>query len=115
MYWRMSRALTTRKPAPSRSRTGCTFTSGIEPRSAPFFASAFLGLAGQVRIEAVAAARLVEPRRADQHAIAADDQPLGVIRGIAADHADRQRLGDVLGDGQELRHRLEGSTEIVLV
>ncbi len=33
----------------------------------------------------------------------------------AADHADGERLGDVLGDRQQLRHRLERLAEIVLV
>ena len=34
---------------------------------------------------------------------------------VAADHANGQRLGDVLRDGQQLRHRLERTTEIVLI
>ena len=62
-----------------------------------------------------AAPRLVGALRANQDALAARDQPLCVIGGGAAHHADRQRLGDVLGDRQELRHRLERLAEIVLI
>src|SRR5262245_27902542 len=67
------------------------------------------------RIETVAAARLVGSLRTDEDALAARDQPLRVIRGRTADHADRERLGDVLGDRQQLRNRLEGLAEIILI
>ena len=69
----------------------------------------------QRRIETVPAARLVGALRAQQHAVGAVHQPLRVIGGIAAHHADRARLGDVLGDRQQLRHRLERLAEIILV
>ena len=42
-------------------------------------------------------------------------EPLRVVGRVAAHHADRQRLGDVLGDRQQLRHRLERLAEVVLV
>ena len=61
------------------------------------------------------AARLVRPLRADEHALAARDEPLRVVGGGAADHADGQRLGDVFGDREQLRHRLERLAEIILV
>ena len=67
------------------------------------------------RIEAAPAARLVEARGADQHAVAAGDQPLRVVGRVAADHADGVGLGDVLGDRQQLRHRLERLAQVVLV
>ena len=63
----------------------------------------------------MAAARFVDAGRADQHAVAAGDEPLRVIRGIAADDADGERLGDVFGNRQKLRHRLERPAEVVLV
>jgi hypothetical protein len=38
-----------------------------------------------------------------------------VVRRIAADDADGESLGDVLGDGQQLRHRLERPAEVILI
>jgi hypothetical protein len=38
-----------------------------------------------------------------------------MVRRIAADHADGERLGDVLGNRQQLRHRLERTAEVVLI
>ena len=69
----------------------------------------------QRRIEAVAAARFVNAARTDQHAIAAGDEPLCVIRRVTADDADGERLGDVLGDRQQLRHRLERASKEILI
>jgi len=69
----------------------------------------------QRRIEADAAARLVRALRAEQHAVTTRDQALRVVGGIAAHHADRERLGDVLGNRQQLRHRFERLAEIILV
>jgi len=63
----------------------------------------------------VTAARFVHPGGADQHAVAAGDQPLRVVRRIAADDADGQRLGDVFGNREELRHRLERTAQVVLI
>src|SRR5689334_12613773 len=48
------------------------------------------------RVETDAAAGLVDALRPQQHAVAARHEALRVIRGIAADHADCMRLGDVL-------------------
>ena len=69
----------------------------------------------EARIEAAAAARLVSALRADEHALAAGDKALRVIGRGAAHHADGQGLGDVFGDGEELRHRLERLSEVVLI
>ena len=73
------------------------------------------GRAGEQRVEASAAARLVGPLGAKEHAILAGHEPLGVIGRIAAHHADRQRLGDVFGDREELWHRLERLAQVVLI
>src|SRR5438105_5079087 len=70
---------------------------------------------GERRIEAMPAARFVDAAGADEHAVGAGDEPLRVVRGVAADDADRERLGDVFRDGQELRHRLERPAQIVLI
>jgi hypothetical protein len=53
--------------------------------------------------------------RTEQHAVAARHQTLRVVGRIPADHADRQCLGDVLGNRKQLRHRLERLAEIILV
>ena len=76
-----------------------------------------VGLVGdrQRGIETVSAARFVEAAIADQHAVAAGHEALRMVRRIAADHADGERLGDVLRDGQQLRHRIERPSEVVLV
>ncbi len=63
----------------------------------------------------MATARFVHAGRADEHAIRAAHQALRVVGGIAADDAYGQRLRDVFGNGEQLRHRFEGPTEIVLV
>ena len=63
----------------------------------------------------MAAARFVDAARADKHPVAAGDEALRMIRRIATHDADRERLGDVLGDRQQLRHRLEWSAQEVLV
>src|SRR5689334_4126951 len=99
-----------RKPAPSKMSVPVT-------RSTARFYKTFLFLfdVREGGVEAVPAARLVEPARANQHAFAARDQPLGMVRGIAANHADRECLRDVFGDGQQLRHRLERPPEVILV
>src|ERR1051326_2162290 len=57
----------------------------------------------------------VGARGTDEDAFAAGDEALRVVGGSAADHADRERLGDVLGDREQLRHRLERLAEIILV
>ena len=38
-----------------------------------------------------------------------------MVGGVAADHADGQRLGDVFRDSEQLGHRLERLAEIVLI
>src|SRR5450756_1376461 len=70
---------------------------------------------GQCRVEAAAAAGLVGPLCANQDAVLARDKALRVVCRIATDDADGQRLGDVLGDREQVRHRLERFPEIVPV
>ena len=53
--------------------------------------------------------------RAEQHAVLAGDEPLRVVGRVPADHADGVGLGDVLGDRQQLRHRLERLAQVILV
>src|SRR4029453_5667235 len=66
-------------------------------------------------IETVPAARFVGAGRADEDALLRGDEPLGMVGRTAADHADRQRLRDVLGRRQQLRHRLERLAEVILI
>src|ERR1043165_6497330 len=68
-----------------------------------------------VRDEAAAAALLVGVARADDDAALDLDDALLVVGGLAAADADGVRLGDVLGDGEQWRHRLEGAARVVLV
>src|SRR5437763_6960549 len=70
---------------------------------------------GEMRVEAVPAARFVHAGGADEDAVAAGDEALRVVRRIAADDADGERLGDVFGNREQLRHRLEGTPEIILI
>src|SRR5438270_8089436 len=81
-------------------------------------ASGFLYVACRrvgVRDKAAAAARLVAVRSADDDLALDLHDALRVVGGLAAADADGVRLGDVLGDGEELRHRLEGLARVVLV
>src|SRR6202011_5674734 len=84
-------------------------------RGSRFGSRISISLLSEPRVETVAAPRLVGASGADEHALAAGHEPLRVIRGRAADHADRQRLGDVFRDGEELRHRLEGLPQVILI
>ena len=53
--------------------------------------------------------------RADDDAPLVVGQSLGAACRIAAHHAHRQLLGNILGDGQQLWHRFEGHAAVVLV
>jgi len=64
---------------------------------------------------AAAAARLVEIDAADDHASGAALLAIGAVGGPPAHHADGERLGDVLGDGEQVRHGLEGAPRVVLI
>src|SRR6478672_6651303 len=107
------RVLATRKPAPSISRTPVMAADPCTRLSLDLLGGRVVD-ARETRIEAVPAARFVHAARAHEDAVAARDQALRVIGGIAADDADGQRLGDVLSDGEQLRHRLERPAEIIL-
>jgi hypothetical protein len=63
----------------------------------------------------LATARLVQVGAADDDRPAFADLAIRAIRGRAAHHADRQRLGDVLRDREQLGHRLERPPAVVLV
>src|SRR5437667_2124988 len=109
-YSSTSHALATRNPTPSSSNTAvsnrCTFTGSSD---------GFDWSRGQAWIETVTAPRLVQTARANQHPVAAVDQTLRMVRRLATHDTDRQRLGDVLGNRQQLRHRVERAAEIILI
>lgn len=65
--------------------------------------------------KAVPAASLVDVFCPNENAVCVLSLPLGAVCRIAAHNADGERLRDVLCDCQELRHRFEGLTAIVLV
>src|SRR6516225_1760247 len=67
------------------------------------------------QLVAAAAARLVEIGAADQHAPAAAHLAVGAVGGATAHHADGEGLGDVLRDGEQVRHGLERPPRVVLV
>ena len=73
------------------------------------------GLDPAPQLVAAAAAGLVEVGSADHDAAGAAFLAVRSVRGVPAHHADRERLGDVLGDREELRHGIEGPPGIVLV
>src|SRR5688500_1723767 len=106
--------------APFR-RTDRTKAQGTRPRGSTsgcalgFVPCALCLSLGEPGVETAAAPRLVGALRPQQHAILARHQPLRVIGGVAAHHADSQRLRDVLRDRQQLRHWLEWLAEVVLV
>src|SRR5262245_56978483 len=106
----MALRLAIRKPTPSSSSVPVTTSTG------GFYAIALRPVSAcQSRIEAVPAARLVKTRGAHQHAVAARDEPLSMVGRIATHDTDGQRLGDVLRDREQLRHRLKRAAEIVLI
>src|SRR4030095_281579 len=83
-----------------------------------FYASGLRGgyrSALEIRIEAHAATSFVGALRPQEDAVAARHEALSVVRWIAAHHANRQRLGDVFRNGEQLRHRLEWLAEVILV
>src|SRR5205809_5173643 len=61
------------------------------------------------------AAGLVEVGPADHHPPGALHLAICAVRGRTTDHADRERLGDVLGHRQQLGHGLERPAGVVLV
>src|SRR5690348_13777343 len=61
------------------------------------------------------ASGFIRALRSHQDPLTARDEPLGVIGRRAAHHADRQGLGDVLRNREQLRHRLERLAEVILV
>ena len=68
-----------------------------------------------MRDEAAAAARFVHAASANRHTPFGCKDPLRVIGGLAAADTDSMRLGNVFGDGQQLRHRLKGLARVVLI
>ena len=56
-----------------------------------------------------------EPSGSDQHSIGIVDNALGSVCRSAASHTDRESLGDVLGNRQQLRHGIERPCAIILI
>src|SRR5439155_14661973 len=108
----MRRTLAKRNPTPRTMRTLFRTVRTSTPESYLYLDFFYRG---QRWVEAVPAARFVHAARAEQDAVAARHEPLGVIRGVAAHDADRQRFRDVFRDCEELRHRLERTAEVILV
>src|SRR5574341_779509 len=67
------------------------------------------------QLVATPAAGLVEVLAAHHDPAAAALLPVGPVRGATAYHADRERLGDVLGDREQLGHGLERPPGVVLI
>src|SRR5690349_3408615 len=67
------------------------------------------------QLVAAAAAGLVQVGAAHDDAAGARDLAIRAIRRAAAHHADGQRLRDVLGDREQLRHGFERLARVVLV
>src|SRR5262245_55831481 len=123
----MIRRFAIRNPIPKAKRIRCSSTwrdmgnslpgSGI--RDPGFGGSsgfrARSGSALEIRIEAHAATSFVGALRSEQDAVTAWDEALRVIGWIAAHHTDRQCLGDVFRDGEELGHRFERLAEVILI
>ena len=90
-----------------RSGTSSATTPRAEPAGATSWCrrqrASYVSIAGPsnppITIEGV-----VDGRGAAAH------EPLGAGRGLAADHADRAEHRDVVGEGEQLRHRAERST-----
>src|SRR5262249_39844228 len=68
----------------------------------------------QLGVETAPTPTFVDAAGPDEDPVGAGHEPLSVIGRVAAHDADGERLGDVLRDGQQLRHRLERTTPVVL-
>src|SRR6266852_2799212 len=68
-----------------------------------------------VGLEAAAAAGFVHAGGTDDDQLFAFDKTLRMHRGIAAAHANGQQLDDLFRDGQQARHRLEGTPAVIRV
>src|SRR5207245_6492809 len=68
---------------------------------------------GRIRLETAAAAGFVSAHRTNHDQFFAFDEALRVNGRIAAPHADGKQLGNLLGDGEEARHRFEWAAAII--
>ena len=66
-------------------------------------------------VVAVAAERLIGIFFSQQDQLLALGQAVGVVREVAAFHADGMDFLDVFGDGQKGRHRAEGLSKVVRI
>ncbi len=68
-----------------------------------------------VRNEAATAAGFIHANCADGHALFGFEDALGIVGWLTTLHADGVSLGNVFGDGEELRHRFPGFAGVVLI
>src|SRR5712664_1465316 len=97
-----------RQPAASAAACG----GGAVARDELWAVLFFLRECG-IGLEAAAAAGFVGAHRADNNQLLALDEALGVNGRIAAAHTDGEQLGDLLGDGEQARHRFEWAAPVV--
>src|SRR5262245_31407756 len=74
-----------------------------------------LGACPAAQVVTAPAASLVDLGAAHDDAAAPLHFSIRTVGGRTADDADRERLGDVFGDRQQLRHGLERPCEVILV
>ena len=118
---RVQRSRRRRSPANVRSSKSCRLpllvvvaeAEGSRARASCATSSSRLRSSSTIGLEAATAAGLVGVGAADDDAVLGRDDALGLVRGIAAPHADREGLGDVLGDREQLRHGLERLAQVV--
>src|SRR5271156_6349630 len=68
-------------------------------------------LLGKLRLETTAAARFIHSAGADDDQFFRGHDALGVHGGISAAHADGEKLGDFLGNGEQAGHWLERAAQ----
>ncbi len=68
-----------------------------------------------MRHKATPAAGFVHTLAPDRDAFFRFKSTLRIVGWLPAFHADRMRLGDVLGDGEQLRHRFPGFAGVILI
>jgi hypothetical protein len=89
--------------------TGLTSTGGLRTWGRELQKRLFR----HARLKAAPAARLVHSAGAHYDQVVRLHQPLGMLGGIAAAHADGQRFGDRFGQAQQFRHGRKRAAHVV--